>query len=183
MPNLLPGEAVLRSGPAVWVGPPMERAGGLTVTNQAIVFEAEGGGGPMMARPGRPMFGGPPRRRPGWGPRGGGGGRPGFPGELRIPLWRCRSAAATQGPRGPVLEIELLSRRIALATPDAAAFATAITAARANAPPPPPGFGPGGGGAAVDRSQMPKCDYCGHLSPVAATRCETCGAPLGPGGA
>lgn len=173
MANLLPGENLLRTAAVVWVplqGPP--RNGTLTLTNQALLFEGPlpwGGGGPrrpMMMGPRRPMM------RPGMGPR------PAMaPGLLRIPLWRCRSASAANGPDGPGLTVVLLQRQLFFRVSDAEAFAAAITQARALAPPAPPGAlaGPPGGAA---RAAMPRCEYCGQLSAATATTCEHCGAPF-----
>lgn|GEM_PF-530708 len=161
----------LRTGSAVWIEPPPPRPGTLTLTTEAITFDGPGGRGPP---PMRPMFRGPRPMRPGFGPRGGPGGMGG--GSLRIPLWRCRGATAVNGPQGPALQLELLSRRVVFGTPEAAAWAAAINEARARAPPPPPGVmaGPGGAG----RGAMPRCEYCGQLSQPSATKCESCGAPF-----
>ncbi|MGA8303599.1 MAG: hypothetical protein WA547_02475 [Thermoplasmata archaeon] len=76
MPTLKPGETVVRAGAVTWVGPPGPRPGQLTVTNRAMIFE-----GPIARRPPPATTGAPP-------------GPPVVePGELRIPLWRCRNAA------------------------------------------------------------------------------------------
>jgi hypothetical protein len=163
MTTLQPGEAVLRSGQVAWLGQRGPRTGKLTVTNQALIFE-----GPI------------PRQRPGvgtggrWGP----GARPLVAGELRIGLWRCKNATPSSGPRGAVLDVELLHRHIFFQVDDVSAWAQIIATARASAPPPPPGAlerlsGPGGVSAS-----LPRCEYCGHLSPASATRCESCGAPF-----
>ena len=162
MGTLEAGETLVRAGPVTWVGPPGPRPGRLSVTDRALLFE------------------GPIARRPRPGEPGFGMGRPIVePGELRIPLWRCRNAAVAQGPRGPVLEVELLARRVFFRCEDAPAWAVAINQARARAPPPPPGAlerarpgGPGGG------RPMVRCEYCAHLNVAAAAKCETCGAPF-----
>lgn len=181
MAQLFPGETSIRSGPVTLVGPMGPRSGTLTLTNQAMVFEGPGLGpvGPM--RPGMgPRFGG----RPGFGGRAGFGGGPGYgprgpgggAGVLRIPLWRCRTAAAANGPQGAGVQLTLLSRELFVQTDDAPGWAAAINQARANAPPPPPGaMGPGGG---PGRAAMPRCEYCGQLSQTTATHCESCGAPF-----
>lgn len=171
MVQLMPGETSLRSGSASLLGPQGPRPGTLTLTTQALVFEGPGGARGGGRRPGfGPRFGG----RPGFGPRGPGGG--GMAGVLRIPLWRCRNAAVANGPQATALELDLLSRQLFVQTDDAAGWAAAINQARATAPPPPPGaLAPGGG---VGRAQLPRCDYCGQLSSVNATHCESCGAPF-----
>lgn len=174
MPNLLPGEILLRTGPVVWTppqGPP--RSGTLSLTNQALLFEGPvpwGGGpggprGPMMG-PRRPMM------RPGFGARPGMG-----PGLLRIPLWRCRGAAVVNGPNGAGLNVQLLQRQLFFTLAEPEAWAAAITQARASAPPAPPGA-LGGGPAGAPHGAMPRCEYCGQLSQAAATNCEHCGAPF-----
>jgi hypothetical protein len=164
MVDLQPGETVLRSAAVVWVGGPGPRPGTLTLTNHAVIFE-----GPVPV--------GPP-----------GGAAPGPPtleeGIRRIPLWRCRAARVSPGPAGPRLELDLLQRSIFFRMPDAPAWAAAINQAKAAAPPPPPGALAGGGGAspaaavAARRAAMPKCAYCGNLSPPMATHCKSCGAPF-----
>lgn len=106
-------------------------------------------------------------------------GTPLVPGELRIGLWRCRQASVVHGPRGPVLEVELLARRLFFRTEDNEGWARAINQARASAPPPPPGaLVPGRVPGAFGRGAMPRCEYCGHLSAATATKCESCGAPF-----
>lgn len=166
------GESVIKSGPVRWVGPEGERPGVLTLTNHALIFE-----GPIA----------PP-------PPGGGGGPPGpmlrrawaaqrrtgppvlHPGVLRIPLWRCRGAAAIPGPSGSDLGLQLLQRSLLLRTAEADAWAHAVRQARATAPPPPPGaMGRGGPGALPPNRH---CDYCGRLSPPASLKCVNCGAPF-----
>lgn len=165
------GETVLFDGPVVWVGPQGRRPGTIRVTSQEIIFEGAAGSGPLG--PARPLG---PRR---WGMRPGPMGRPGggAPGMgLRIPLWRCRSAAVAPAGSEPGVVVTLLSRQVFLATAEAATLAAAITRARAAAPPAPPGaLGPGGPGG---RSEMPRCEYCGRLSSATATQCEHCGAPF-----
>jgi len=162
MVTLESGESVVRTGPVVWVGPPGPRPGTLSLTDRAIVFV-----GPIA----RPM---PPGSR--WQP---GGGPPAVPGELRIALWRCRNASEVRGPRGPVLEVQLLARRVFFRTEDVPGWVQAINRARASAPPHPPGaLGGGAGRAAGRQAPMPRCDYCGHLSAAGSTKCESCGAPF-----
>jgi hypothetical protein len=162
MATLEAGEAVLRAGNVTWVGPPGPRPGRLSVTNHALLFE------------------GPIARRPRPGEAGFGMGRPMVePGELRIPLWRCRSATVATGPRGPVLEVDLLARRVFFRCEDAASWATAINRARASAPPVPPGALERAGRMGAPTGPAPvRCDYCAHLSAPTATKCETCGAPF-----
>jgi hypothetical protein len=173
MPNLEPGETVLKTGPVVWVGGPAPpRSGTLSVTNRSLIFE-----GPVPPRPPMgPGRGGRFGMRPGFGPRG---PPPMQEGELHIPLWRCQNASAVTDPRGTFVEVDLLSRRIFFQTADAAGWAAVITQARMSAPPAPPG-GPAGRGGPVGmgRAQMPKCPYCGQLSQATATKCESCGAPF-----
>jgi hypothetical protein len=164
MVTLQSGETVLRSGQVAWLGQRGPRSGKLTLTNQALIFE-----GPI------------PRQRPGAGPGGrwGPAARPLVQGELRIGLWRCKNATPSSGPRGPVLDVELLHRHLFFQVDNVPAWAQIITTARGSAPPAPPGAlerlagGPGG-----TPASMPRCEYCGHLSPATATRCESCGAPF-----
>jgi hypothetical protein len=177
------GEAQILSAPVTWIGPPFPRQGTLTLTNHALLFEGPipaggggGGGGGGMGRPMmRPGFRGPM----GMGPRGGGGGPPPMqPGTLRIPLWRCRGATVVPNPQGGgnLLQVQLLSRVIAFTLPQPEAWAAAVVQARASAPPAPPGgMGPGGG---PGGRPMPRCDYCGRLSPAGSPKCENCGAPF-----
>lgn len=159
------GETVVRTGPVRWVGREGERPGVLTLTNLALIFE-----GPIpQFPPGGPP--GPMRRRAWAGRRG---PPPNLaPGTLRIPLWRCRGAAAIPGPGGSDLGIELLQRSFLLRTTEADQWAPAIREARAHAPGPPPGAR-GAGGNPPDVH----CDYCGRLSPPGSTKCTTCGAPF-----
>lgn len=163
------GESVIKTGPVRWVGREGERPGVLTLTNHALIFE-----GPIPQwPPGGGMAPGPMRRRAWAAQRT---GPPALaPGTLRIPLWRCRGAAAIPGPAGSELGVQLLQRSFVLRTAEADAWAPAIRQARASAPPPPPGFGGLGrlGGAANLH-----CDYCGHSSPAGSTRCRACGAPF-----
>lgn len=158
------GESVTKTGPVRWVGREGERPGVLTLTNHALVFE-----GPVpQLSPGGSMGGGPMRRRA-WGA----GPPPLAPGTLRIPLWRCRGAAAIPGPSGSDLGVQLLRRSFLLRTHEADAWATAIRQARASAPPPPPGMlGSAGPAASLH------CDYCGRASPPGSPKCTTCGAPF-----
>jgi hypothetical protein len=160
MPTLEPGETVLRTGPVVWVGGPQgPRRGVLSVTNHALLFEASG---PPLSPPtlAGATGSGPPR-------------------EVRIGLWRCRRATVSSGPRGPVVEVELLARRVFFRVEEPAIWIETINRARATAPPPPPGaIGPGGGRPGAARAAMPRCDYCGRLSAGTAIRCESCGAPF-----
>ena len=166
MVALEPGETVIKSGPVRWVGREGERPGVLTLTNRAIVFE-----GPVpQAPPGGPPGPGGMRRRA-WAAQ-----RMGpptlVPGVLRIPLWRCRGAAAIPGPTGSDLGVQLLQRSFVLRTNEADQWAPVIRTARASAAPPPPGMrGPGA-------LQNLHCDYCGHSSPPGSTRCSSCGAPF-----
>jgi len=162
MVTLEAGEAVFRTGPVVWVGPAGPRPGTLSVTNHALVFE-----GPIP----RPMRAGP------W------GGRPRtvtlVPGELRIALWRCRTAFTANGPRGPVLEVELLARRLFFRADDVEGWARAINQARATAPPAPEGaLTRLGAPSGPVSSAMPRCEFCGHLNAVGSTKCQSCGAPF-----
>jgi hypothetical protein len=181
--QLEPGESQILSAPVTWIGPPAPRQGILTLTNHALIFEGPvpmggggGGGRPMMMRPG---FRGP---MGGMGPRGFGGGPPPMQqGTLRIPLWRCRGATVLPNPQGGgnLLQLQLLSRVIAFSLPQPDAWAAAVTQARASAPPPPPGaMGPGGGMGGPGGAPMPRCDYCGRLSPAGSPKCENCGAPF-----
>lgn len=156
------GETIVRTGPVVWVGAAGPRPGTLSVTSHALVFE-----GPIP----RPMQGGPP----------GAGRRPVtfVPGELRIALWRCRTASAANGPRGPLLEIELLARKLFFRADDVEGWVRSINGARATAPPAPEGAlagmrtppGPGAGA-------MPRCEFCGHLNAAGSLKCQSCGAPF-----
>ena len=162
MVALQPGETVVRTGAVTWVGPPGPRPGHLTVTNHAILFE-----GPIA------------RRAPPAGP----GMPPGppvvAPGELRIPLWRCRNAAVEQRPAGPILGVDLLHRRIFFRCDDAPGWAAAINEARSHAPPPPPGALERANAPGAGPGRPPKhCEYCGHQSPPSAAKCESCGAPF-----
>ena len=175
MPNLLAGESQLRTANVVWAGPEGPRPGTLTLTNQALIFEGPVPQGPPGPRPG-PFRGPPGRFGP---PRGFGAPGPGrpmlAPGVLRIPLWRCRQAVVRPGPEGNVLEVDLLQRSPIFRLPEPEAWAAAINQARATAPPPPPGAmggGPGGPG----RAPMPRCEYCGNLSPTGSPKCTSCGA-------
>jgi len=165
MVTLEPGESVVKTGPVRWVGREGERPGVLTLTNHALIFE-----GPIpQFTPGGGMGPGPMRRWARAGPP------PLAPGTLRIPLWRCRGAAAIPGPSGSELGVQLLRRSFLLRTNEAEAWAAAIRTARASAPPPPPGMmGVGGRAAPVH------CDYCGRSSPPGSTRCTSCGAPFDP---
>jgi len=161
------GEVVIKTGPVRWAGREGERPGVLTLTNHALIFEGpvpqfgRGGGrgaGPMRGRAWAASGAGPP---------------PLAPGTLRIPLWRCRGAAAIPGPSGSDLGIQLLRRSFLLRSSEADAWAPAIRQARASAPPPPPGMlGTGGAGTPLH------CEYCGRPSPAGSTRCSSCGAPL-----
>ena len=160
---------MVKTGAVRWVGREGERAGVLTLTNHAVIFEGPippmppggaGGPGPMRRRAWAAQRAGPPTL---------------VPGTLRIPLWRFRGAAAIPGPNGSDLGVQLLRRSFLLRTPEADAWASAIRQARATAPPPPPGFaGVGGQGA----TQLLHCDYCGRSSPAGSTRCTSCGAPF-----
>lgn len=179
MANLQPNESVLKSGAVTWVGPQgPPRTGTLSVTNLALIFEGPipwGGGGPRG-----PMMGRGPMMRPGprmMRPMMGGGPPPMPPGELRIPLWRCRGATAAAGGPGAGLTVQLLSRQIFFTTENPVEWAAVINQARAAAPPAPPGA-MGGPGAGPGRAAMPRCEYCGQLSQAAATKCEHCGAPF-----
>lgn len=181
VPQLESGESQILTAAVTWIGPPAPRQGTLTLTNQALIFEgpvpAGGGGGGGMGRPMmRPGFRGP---MGGMGPRGFGGGPPPMvPGTLRIPLWRCRGASVVPAPQGGgnLLQVQLLSRVIAFNLPQPEAWAAAVVQARASAPPPPPGaMGPGGG---PGPAAMPRCDYCGRLSPAGSPKCANCGAPF-----
>jgi hypothetical protein len=162
---LQPGETVVRETPVVWVGPPGPRAGTLTLTNRALIFD-----GPIVVQP------------PGGAPRGPDSGPPQLEqGERRIPLWRCRGATVSQGPAGIRLEVDFLQWRAFFRTAEPGNWATAINQARATAPPPPPGanLGPGGApGIAAARAAMPRCAYCNNLNAPMATHCKSCGAPL-----
>lgn len=163
------GESVIKTGPVRWVGREGERPGVLTLTNHAIVFE-----GPIpQLPPGGGMGPGMARRRA-W--AAGRMGPPNLaPGILRIPLWRCRGAAAIPGPSGSDLGIQLLQRSFLLRTDEADVWAPAIRQARASAPPPPPGMmRPGGLGGMANLH----CDYCGRSSPVGSPKCVSCGAPF-----
>lgn len=162
MVTLESGESVVHSGPVVWVGPSGPRQGTLSLTHRALIFE---GPIPRPMRPGR-----------GWRP-----GAMAAPGELRIALWRCRGASSESGPRGQVLAVELLRRRLYFRAEDVAGWVRAINEARAHAPPAPPGAleaAAGGVVGASGRARMPRCEYCGHLSPASSTKCESCGAPF-----
>ena len=163
------GESVIKTGPVRWVGREGERPGVLTLTNHALVFE-----GPVpQFPPSGAMESGPMRRRA-WAAQRMGGAPILAPGTLRIPLWRCRGAAAIPGPSGSDLGIQLLRRSILLRTGEAEVWAPAIRQARATAPPPPPGMDLGRGPEGRDLH----CDYCGRRSPPGSTKCETCGAPF-----
>jgi len=167
MVTLEAGESLLKTGSVRWVGREGERPGVLTLTNHALIFE-----GPVpQVPPGAGMGGGPAMRRRAWA-----NAPPGPPtlvqGTLRIPLWRCRGAAAIPGPHGSDLGVQLLRRSFVLRTNEAEAWAPAIRAARASAPPPPPGIMGGGARAPLH------CDYCGRPSPPGSTKCVSCGAPF-----
>src|SRR5208283_4718043 len=170
MVELEPGETVLKTGPVRWVGREGERAGVLTLTNHALIFD-----GPVPPRPPGAGMGGGPMRRRAWAAQRGAGPPVLVPGTLRIALWRCRGAAAIPGPSGNDLGVQLLQRSFLLRTSEADAWAPAIRQARASAPPPPPGaMGAGRGGVPANLH----CDYCGKQSSPPATRCTTCGAPF-----
>jgi hypothetical protein len=170
MVNLEAGESVVKAGPVRWVGREGERPGVLTLTNHALVFE-----GPVPERPPGAGLGPGPMRRRAWAAQRGAGPPVLVAGILRIPLWRCRGAAAIPGPSGSDLGIQLLQRSIVLRTTEADAWAPAIRKARASAPPPPPGM-TGGAGAGAPANLH--CDYCGRLSPPASLKCVNCGAPF-----
>lgn len=176
MVNLSPGESVQRTNPVTWITPGGPREGVLSLTNQGIIFEGpvppQGpmGRGPM--RPGMGMRGPPGGFRGGMSPRG---PPPLSEGVLRIPFWRCRNASVAASPQGTRLQLELLQRTLFFQTPEPEAWAASINQLRANAPPPPPGAMGGGMGG---RAPQPRCDYCGNLSAVGATKCEHCGAPF-----
>lgn len=167
MVTLEPGESIIKAGPVRWLGREGERPGTLTLTNHALIFE-----GPVpQPPPGRPMGPGPMRRRA-WGPAR--GGPPALvQGTLRIPLWRCRGAAAIPGPAGSDLGVQLLRRSFVLRTNEADSWAPAIRSARDSAPPPPPGM-MGFAGAPTNLH----CDYCGRASPPGSLKCTSCGAPF-----
>jgi hypothetical protein len=166
--ELQPGETVIHSAQVVWLGGPGPRPGTLTLTNQALIFEGPVPTAPPGANPNAPSVL--------------------APGVRRIPLWRCREAKSSPGPAGgPRLELDLLQHSIFFRVPDPQAWATGVNQARANAPPAPPGAMAGGGGGgggtsgaaiAARRAAMPRCEYCGNLSPPMATHCKSCGAPL-----
>ena len=167
MPTLEQGETVIKTGPVRWVGRDGERAGMLTLTNHAMIFE-----GPIPQMPPGGM--GPPGRRAWMARRA---GPPVLvPGTLRIPLWRCRGAAAIPGPSGADLGVQLLRRSFLLRTTEAEAWAVAIRQARASAPPPPPGVMMPGAGA-IGAAPL-HCDYCDRTSPAGSDRCHSCGAPF-----
>jgi hypothetical protein len=171
MVSLEAGETVIKTGPVRWVGREGERAGVLTLTNHAIVFE---GPIPQAPAPGSGTGAAPMRRRA-WAAQRSAGPLTLVQGTLRIPLWRCRGAAAIPGPSGSDLGIQLLQRSLLLRTPEADAWAPAIRQARASAPPAPPGaIGAGRFGARENRH----CDFCGRLSPPASLKCVNCGAPF-----
>src|SRR5208282_18622 len=92
MVELEPGETVLKTGPVRWVGREGERAGVLTLTNHALIFD-----GPVPPRPPGAGMGGGPMRRRAWAAQRGAGPPVLVPGTLRIALWRCRGAAAIPG--------------------------------------------------------------------------------------
>jgi len=170
MVNLQPGESVIKSGPVRWVGREGERPGILTLTNRALVFE-----GPVPQVPPGAGAGPGPMRRRAWAARPMAGPPVLAPGVLRIPLWRCRGAAAVPGPTGSDLGVQLLQRSLVLRTTEADAWASAIRQARASAPPPPPGMmGVAGRGAPANLH----CDYCGRASPPGSLKCVNCGAPF-----
>jgi len=171
MVELHPGEAVVKTGPVRWVGREGERPGTLTLTNRALIFE-----GPIPQRPPEgPMGAGSAAGRGGGGVQRPAGPPTLIPGTLRIPLWRCRGAAAIPGPSGSDLGIQLLQRSLLLRTNEADAWAPAIRQARASAPPPPPGvMGMKGAPGAAD----PPCEHCGKPNPAGSAFCGSCGAPL-----
>jgi ribosomal protein L40E len=166
MAQLFPGEVVVRTSPATWVGVPTPRQGTLTLTNRALIFD-----GPVPVQP------------PGGGPPAPSAGPPQLEeGERRFPLWRCQGAKVSPGQVGPRLEVDLLQRVVFFRTAEPQQWASAINQARASAPPAPPGaVGTPGGAPSLEarRAAMPKCAYCGNLNPPMATHCKTCGAPLG----
>ena len=170
MVSLEEGESAIRTGPVRWVGREGERAGVLTLTNHALIFE-----GPIPQIPPGAAGGPGPMGRRAWVARG--AGPPTLvAGTLRIPLWRCRGAASIPGPSGNDLGVQLLRRSFLLRTTEADAWARAIRQARSTAPPPPPGImvpGRTGGGAPSIH-----CDYCGRSSPAGSDRCRSCGAPF-----
>jgi len=171
MVTLESGETVVKAGPVRWVGREGERAGVLTLTNHALIFE-----GPIPQQPPGAGMGPGPMRRRAWAARP--AGPPVLvPGTLRIPLWRCRGAAAIPGPSGAELGVQLLRRSFVLRTNEAEAWAPAIRTARASAPPPPPGMGGAGMGGPGMASNV-HCDFCGRSSPPGSTRCTSCGAPF-----
>lgn len=161
MVNLENGETILRTGRVAWAAQGGARPGTLTVTNHALIFE-----GPIP-RPTHPER--PPGQR---------GPFTTVPGELRIGLWRCRNASTAPSGFGGNLDVELLQRHLFFQVDDVGAWAQTINAARAAAPPRPPNAGGGGPGPAGRGPPMPRCDYCGNLSPSGSTHCQSCGAPF-----
>ena len=99
------------------------------------------------------------------------------PGVLRIAYWRCRDVKVRPGPEGNLLELDLLQRSPVFKVEEPDAWAAVIRQARASAPPPPPGA-MGGGPMGPGRGPMPRCDYCGNLSPAGSPKCTSCGAPF-----
>lgn len=167
MVTLEEGETVIKTGPVRWVGREGERAGVLTLTNHALIFE-----GPVPQFP--PGAGMGPMRRRAWAAQR--AGPPVLvPGTLRIPLWRCRGAASIPGRSGSDLGVQLLRRSFLLRTTEADGWAPLIRQARASAPPPPPGMMAAGG---RGNASPLHCDYCGRSNPVGSARCASCGAPL-----
>ena len=156
------GETPMRSGPVVVQTQAGPRQGTLTVTNMALVFEANGA---------------PPPPGDGWGPGGGPGAN-----EYRIGLWRVRQALGAKGPNGPVLQVNLLKRVLYLQVDDINAWAKAVNDAQAHAPPPPPEVAERRAmkqAAKMGAPALPRrCSYCGRLSPAASTKCDSCGAPF-----
>jgi len=157
------GEAALRSGKVVFFGQGTSggsHPGTLTITNHALIFE---GPIPKPAHPERP----PGQRGP-------------FtvePGVLRVPLWRCKNASLAPSGFGGNLDVELLQRHLFFQVDDVTAWAQTINSARVAAPPPPPGVTGRGGGPGRGPA-MPRCQYCGNLSPAGSPRCASCGAPF-----
>jgi hypothetical protein len=91
MVTLEPGETMLKTGPVRWVGREGERAGVLTLTNHALIFE-----GPVpQFPPGSGMGPGPMRRRAWAAQRGG-------PPWFRAP-YASRCGAVGERRRSPVL--------------------------------------------------------------------------------
>lgn len=152
------GETPIVSGRAIVHTQAGPRAGTLTLTNLAIVFETPGA---------------PPPPGDGWGPPGGPSTN-----EYRIGLWRVRQALGAKGPNGLILQVNLLARVLYIQVDDIPGWAAALTEALAHAPPPPPEVQ----ARRAQRKGMPapptRCSYCGQLSPAGSTKCASCGAPF-----